>query len=152
MNILTEYKCNLVELKSFASNLAIHARLGEMYLLTGDLGVGKTTFARFFINSLFDKYKISNPQNIKSPSYPILINYPLLDFEVCHYDLYRLKNIDELSEIDFFENYEKNIFIIEWPEIIIKNFNLVNYHIINFTLISSDIRIIKHEHNILNVS
>ena len=146
MNTITEFGCDLLELKSFANNLTININIGDIYLLSGDLGVGKTTFARFFINSLYDKYQINKPQSIKSPSYPILINYPLLDFEIYHYDLYRLKNINELSEIEFFENFEKNITIIEWPEIFIKNFNLNNYYLINLKFINSNKRKIKLQH------
>ena len=146
MNTITEFNCDLLELKSFANNLTININIGDIYLLSGDLGVGKTTFARFFINSLYDKYQINKPQSIKSPSYPILINYPLLDFEIYHYDLYRLKNINELFEIEFFENFEKNITIIEWPEIFIKNFNLNNYYLINLKFINSNKRKIKLQH------
>ena len=146
MNTITEFDCDLLELKSFANNLTININIGDIYLLSGDLGVGKTTFARFFINSLYDKYQINRPQSIKSPSYPILINYPLLDFEIYHYDLYRLKNINELSEIEFFENFEKNVTIIEWPEIFIKNFNLNNYYLINLKFINSNKRKIKLQH------
>ena len=146
LNILTEFECDLSELKSFANNLAIDTNIGNIYLLSGDLGVGKTTFTRFFINALFDKYQINNPVNIKSPSYPILINYPLLNFEIYHYDFYRLKNKKELSEIEFFENFGKNISLIEWPEIIINDLNLNNYYLINFKFINSNKRKIKYQY------
>ena len=152
MNILTEFECNLFELKSFANNLATDTRIGDIYLLSGDLGVGKTTFTRFFINSLFDKYKTNKPKNIKSPSYPILINYPLLNFEIFHYDLYRLKDKKELLELEFFENFKKNISLIEWPEIIINDFNFTNYHLINLKFINSNKRQIKHQYFEFNVS
>ena len=152
MSILIEFECNLSELKSFANNLATDTNISDIYLLSGDLGVGKTTFARFFINALFDKYKINKPKNIKSPSYPILINYPLLNFEIYHYDLYRLKNKKELFELGFFENFNKNISLIEWPEIIINDFNLTNYHLINLKFIDLNKRQIKHQYFEFNVS
>ena len=152
MSILTEFECNLSELKSFANNLATDTNISDVYLLSGDLGVGKTTFARFFIHALFDKYKINKPKNIKSPSYPILINYPLLNFEIYHYDLYRLKNKKELFELGFFENFKKNISLIEWPEIIINDFNLTNYHLINLKFIDLNKRQIKHQYFEYNVS
>ena len=152
MSILIEFECNLSELKSFANNLATDTNISDIYLLSGDLGVGKTTFTRFFINALFDKYKINKPKNIKSPSYPILINYPLLNFEIYHYDLYRLKNKKELFELGFFENFKKNISLIEWPEIIINDFNLTNYHLINLKFIDLNKRQIKHQYFELNVS
>ena len=134
MNILKEFECDLVKLKSFAKSLAINANIGDIYLLCGDLGVGKTTFSRFFINSLYDKYKKKLESKIKSPSYPLLINYPLLDFEIYHYDLYRLKDLNELLEIDFFENFKKNITLIEWPEIIIDRFKFNKYYVDRFML------------------
>ena len=152
MSILIEFECNLSELKSFANNLATDTNISDIYLLSGDLGVGKTTFARFFINALFDKYKINKPKNIKSPSYPVLINYPLLNFEIYHYDLYRLKNKKELFELGFFENFKKNISLIEWPEIIINDFNLTNYHLINLKFIDLNKRQIKHQYFKFNVS
>ena len=152
MNILTEFECDLSELKSFANNLATDTNIGNIYLLSGDLGVGKTTFTRFFINSLFDKYKTNKPKNIKSPSYPILINYPLLNFEIFHYDLYRLKDKKELLELDFFENFKKNISLIEWPEIIINDFNFTNYHLINLKFINLNQRRINYQHFDFNVS
>ena len=126
MNILSEIKCNLEDLSIITNNLAQKANVGDVYLLDGDLGVGKTTFARLFINSLFEKYKIIRPASIKSPTFPIMISYLLKDYEIFHYDLYRINNKNELSEIGLFEFIEKNISIIEWPDIILKNFTLKN--------------------------
>ena len=118
MKTLYQIEYNLDQLKKFAKKLALKSNQGDIYLLKGELGVGKTTFTRFLINSIFDAYKIKRPENIKSPSYPILINYPLLNFEINHHDFYRLTNNNELSEIVSFEDFNKNISIIEWPEII----------------------------------
>ena len=145
MNTLTEFDCNLFKLKSFANKLAINSKIGDVYLLTGELGVGKTTFARYFINSIYIKNNVSKPDNIKSPSYPVLINYPLSNFEIYHYDLYRLKKADDLSELAFFENLERNISIIEWPEIIINNFNLNKYYLINIKIINENVRKVRFE-------
>ena len=152
MNILTEFECDLTKLKIFVNRLAAETKISDIYLLRGDLGVGKTTFARFLINALFLKYQISKPDNIKSPSYPILINYPLLNFEIYHYDLYRLKNKNELTEIEFFDNFEKNISIIEWPEIVINELTHQNYCIIDFKFISSKKRKIKCQYFFSNDS
>ena len=107
--------------------------------------MGKTTFARYFINSIYKKNNLSKPHNIKSPSYPILINYPLSNFEIYHYDLYRLKKEDDLLELAFFENLEKNISIIEWPEIIINNFNLNKFNLINLKIINENLRKVRFE-------
>ena len=152
MNTLIELECDLLELESFANTLSIKADVGNIFLIRGDLGVGKTTFARFFINSLYNQYKVTKPEIIKSPSYPIVINYPLLQYEIYHYDLYRLKNKNELSEIGLFENLENNISIIEWPEMIINNFNLNNFYLLDLKFINSNKRKIKLQYFNSNVT
>ena len=77
MNKLIEFKSNLEQLIDFSKKLANKTKVGDIFLLSGDLGVGKTTFARGLINSLFDTHNITRPEIIKSPSFPIMINYPL---------------------------------------------------------------------------
>ena len=147
MNIPSVFECNLSELKDFSKKLSTKTEVGDIYLLDGDLGSGKTTFARFFINALSDKEKIIRPDTIKSPSFPIMINYPFLDYEIYHYDLYRLKNKNELSEIGFFEFLEHNISIVEWPDLVINNFKLSNYYIIKFKFIDINKRLITFDHS-----
>jgi tRNA threonylcarbamoyl adenosine modification protein YjeE len=148
LNTLLEFECDLLELSSFAKKLATKTLDADIFLLNGELGVGKTTFARLFINSLFDKHKLKRPGNIKSPSFPIMINYPMMDYEINHYDLYRLINKSELLEIGFFEDIEKNISIIEWPDILISNSILTNYYLIEFDFVDLDKRSIKLSHSI----
>ena len=147
MNILSEFECNLLELDNFAKKLANYSNIGDIYLLKGDLGAGKTTFARSFINSLFDKNKVTRPDIINSPSFPIMINYHLIDFEIEHYDLYRLIDKNELLEIGIFENAKEVISIIEWPDIILKNFKLKNYFLIQLEIININYRSIKIFHS-----
>ena len=147
MNILSENECNLEELESISKKLALESKVGNIYLLEGNLGTGKTTFARFFINALYDKEKIIRPDTIKSPSFPLMINYPLINYEIYHYDLYRLKKINELTELEFFEFYKQNISIVEWPDLIINNFKLINYYIIKFKLLNINKRLITIEHS-----
>ena len=148
MNTLLELECNLFELNSFAQKLAAKTSDADIFLLKGELGAGKTTFARAFINSLFDKHKIERPGNIKSPSFPIMINYPIAHYEINHYDLYRLIDQSELLEIGFFEDIEKNISLIEWPDILIKNSIISNYYLIEFDIIDRDKRFIKLKHSV----
>ena len=150
MNILLEFECDLLALSSFAKKLAKKTLGTDIFLLKGDLGVGKTTFARLFINSLFDKHKVNRPENIKSPSFPIMINYPLMNYEINHYDLYRVVSESELLEIGFYEDIEKNISIIEWPDILIKNSILINYYLIQFDFVDLDKRVLRLEHSVKN--
>ena len=147
MKTLYQLEYNLGELKKITKKLALESSQGDIYLLKGELGVGKTTFTRSFINSLFHIRKIKKPENIKSPSFPILINYPLLNFEINHFDFYRLANKNELSEIVVFEDFYKNISIIEWPEIILQNYQLENFYLIEFEYIDIDKRLVKVIHS-----
>ena len=147
-NLLTT-KTSLKQLEIIAKKLAGKSLIGDVYFLSGELGVGKTTFIRFFINSIFDLNLIKRPNSIKSPSFPILINYPIKNFEVFHYDLYRLKNENEIQELNIFENLKENITLIEWPQMIINNLQIDNYFLINLEIINPRERIIKitHTHN-----
>ena len=146
---LLKTKTDLKQLKRIAKTLASKSLPGNIYLLNGELGAGKTTFIRFFINSIFDRYSIKKPNSIKSPSFPILINYPIKNFEVFHYDLYRLKNENEIRELNIIENLEENITLIEWPQMIIDNHQIDNYFLVNLDIVNPSERIIKitHTHN-----
>ena len=137
MDQVITYKTNLQELNKFAEKLAAINSPSDIILLKGELGVGKTTFTRLLINSLYRKKKIPLPSSIKSPTFPILITYDLKDYEIYHYDLYRLKNVKELYELDMFENFTNNISIIEWPEILINELKKENYYYIKFSFVNN---------------
>ena len=144
---IIECNCDLEQLNKFSQKFAQKSAVGDIIFLKGELGVGKTTLARFFINALFDNLSLQKPKIIKSPSFPIMINYSLLKYEIFHYDLFRLKNVNELSEIDIFENLQKNITIVEWPELIMNNFNVNDYYLIEFKLIDLSNRHLKMFHS-----
>tara|TARA_X000000368_G_C23050466_1_gene721135 strand:+ start:514 stop:972 length:459 start_codon:yes stop_codon:yes gene_type:complete len=146
LNILLEFECDLKLLNNFSQKLAKKTKVGDVFFLSGDLGAGKTTFARLFINSIFDKKNINRPKNIKSPSFPIMINYSLAEYEICHYDLYRLKDKSELLEIGILEDLKNNISIIEWPDLILNNFSFTNYYLIQFEVINKHKRLLKIKH------
>ena len=150
METILEAKYELKELESFAKSLAEESKIGDIFLLKGDLGVGKTTFSRFFINSVFDKNGIPRPDVIQSPSFPIVINYPLNKYEIYHYDLFRLNNTEELIEIGIFDNLKEHISLIEWPEIILNNFMVRNYYLLNFDIVSLKTRSIKLQYFVKN--
>lgn len=147
MYIISELKCNLSGLNSFAKTLTEKSKAKDIYLLSGDLGAGKTTFTRFFIKHHYKKFKIDDSNLVKSPSFPIMINYPLVDYEINHYDLYRITKEKDLLEIDLFENFEKNISIIEWPEIILNNYKLKKYFFIEFEIINENERFVRLSHS-----
>ena len=90
---------------------------GDIIFLYGKIGVGKTTFVRFFINHL-EKKKNIKKSDILSPTFNIVYDYDIKNTKILHYDLYRLKSYNDILELGMFENSENNIKIIEWPELI----------------------------------
>ena len=81
-------------------------------LLKGNLGAGKTTFSQFLLKKLGSKDEVS------SPTYAIVNEYDSPKGKIFHFDLYRMKSIEEVYDIGM-EEYLDNSFlcIIEWPEI-----------------------------------
>ena len=105
---------NLKVLKNLASKIANKIKSGETILLYGKLGVGKTTFARFFINHLQKKTN-SEITEVPSPSFTIMYEYTANQKLIQHYDLYRVKHYKELNNIGIFEDNEV-LSLVEWPE------------------------------------
>ena len=91
--------------------------VGDIIFLHGEIGVGKTTFVRFFINHLENKNEIKN-SDVLSPTFNIVYDYDIGGIKILHYDLYRLKNYRDISQLGVFETSKDHIKIIEWPELI----------------------------------
>ena len=133
-------KINISEEKDTKSVAEKFSKLignGDFILLSGNLGVGKTTFIRHIINSLqkINKQKISE---VPSPTFNITNEYQIKNILIKHYDLYRVKNKKELYNLGIQENLKKQITFVEWPEVIkklkIKNsINLMFKYNNNFT-------------------
>ena len=119
MHKLSNEILDLRELEKLATNLCKDISAGDIYLFQGELGAGKTTLVRLLINNLYALNNLPKPSSITSPTFPILITYELNSLQIYHYDLYRVKNLKELEELDFFENLNKNITFVEWPEMLI---------------------------------
>ena len=107
------------DLKNIAQNIKKKILPGDYIFLYGEIGVGKTTFARILINKYENQNKLKNSQ-VLSPTFNIVYEYKIKDFTVKHYDLYRLKNEIDIKNIGLFENTEPSIILIEWPELIKK--------------------------------
>ena len=136
MQKLSNKILDLYGLEKLASNLCSHISVGDIYLFQGELGVGKTTFVRLLINNLHALNNLAKPALIRSPTYPILITYELNSLLIYHYDFYRVKNLKEIEELDFFENLNNSITFVEWPEMLINlPFNKKHY-LINLDMIS----------------
>ena len=91
---------------------------GDVVFLHGEIGVGKTTFARLLINGFENEKKLKKSE-ILSPTFNIVFEYEIKEFTIKHFDLYRLKNSNDIKNVGLFENLEQNITLIEWPELII---------------------------------
>ena len=135
---------DLKGLDKFCEKLSQNIYIGNIICLFGELGSGKTTFARLLINSIYKYHKIDPPKSIKSPSFPILLTYELNNFEIYHYDLYRISKSNELVELNIFEELSNSITLIEWPETILDSLNEYNYFSIEFNIVNETKRNIKH--------
>ncbi len=112
-----EYKINnLEDTKKLAEEIADKINLGEVITLKGTLGAGKTFFTNCFINYLMKKNNLKEVE-VASPTFNIVKEYQLNDYSIYHFDLYRLKNKNELYELDIENCFENGITLIEWPEI-----------------------------------
>ena len=108
---------SLEDTKNFSENISEIISIGDIIFLYGEIGVGKTTFVRFFINHLENKNRIKNSE-VLSPTFNILYDYEVGNIKILHYDLYRLKNYKDISQLGMFETSNDSIKIVEWPELI----------------------------------
>ena len=110
----------LKELKIFVKKISIRVKIGTVIYLRGELGTGKTTLTKFFIENLFQKNKKKKPI-VTSPTFNI-VQYYLVTKKliIAHYDLYRLKKSSDINNIGLYDLEDKMINIIEWPELIKK--------------------------------
>ncbi len=107
---------NLKKVSEITKKISNLIHKGDNLLLYGELGVGKTTFAKSIINYLQLKNNIETTE-ILSPTFNILNEYQINNLNVKHYDMYRINQEEELNNLGLFE--EKDIInIIEWPEIL----------------------------------
>lgn len=95
----------------------------NILLLKGNLGAGKTTFTQFLLK------KLGSQDEVNSPTYSIVNEYNTPKGKIYHFDLYRLKNIEEVYDIGI-EEYLDNAFlcIIEWPEVYEDELYGLKYH------------------------
>ena len=110
---------SILDLQKISNKINKILSPGDVILLYGKIGVGKTSFARLLINNYENEKKLKKSE-VLSPTFNILFEYDIKDFTIEHYDLYRLKNEKEIQNIGLFQNLEKTITIVEWPELIKK--------------------------------
>ena len=109
--------CFTLRLPSETAALAqrIGARLGagDCILLDGQIGAGKTHFARHLIQS-----RLLLPEDVPSPTFTLVQTYDADTVEIWHADLYRISNIDEIEELGLTDAFETAICLVEWPEML----------------------------------
>ena len=103
--------------KELAQKFIEYLKGGEFILLYGEMGVGKTTFVKYFINELQKKNELSQTE-ITSPTFNLLNEYQIRDTKIKHYDLFRINSKKEVNDLEVFETDDKVITLIEWPELI----------------------------------
>ena len=113
MTILTRTVAGEGATAALAAALAPLCRTGDCLLLQGDLGAGKTAFARGFIRAL-----VGDEVEVVSPTFTLVQTYALpCGAQVWHGDLYRLEDPSDLDEIGLEEALQTSITLIEWPEL-----------------------------------
>ena len=108
---------SIKDTQNFSKNISRIISAGDIIFLYGEIGVGKTTFVRFFINYLESKNGIEN-SDVLSPTFNIVYDYDIGNIKIIHYDLYRLKNYKDISQLGMFETSKDHVKIVEWPELI----------------------------------
>jgi len=93
-----------------AVRLAALARPGDVIALRGELGAGKTSFARFFIRAR------GADEEVPSPTFTLAQLYEFPDATVWHFDCYRLRDPEEAWELGIEDAFRDGISLIEWPE------------------------------------
>ena len=99
--------------KELAEKLASESIQGDCFALFGDLGCGKTTFVKYFI-----QYLTSNETQVQSPTFNIIKTYESEICEILHADLYRLETVEDVINIGILDELNDKIVLIEWPELI----------------------------------
>tara|TARA_B100000686_G_scaffold172917_1_gene180093 strand:+ start:207 stop:653 length:447 start_codon:yes stop_codon:yes gene_type:complete len=110
---------SIIELEKISQKVKKILSPGDTIFLYGEIGVGKTTFSRLLINNYENDNKIKKSE-VLSPTFNIVFEYEINKFKIRHYDLYRLKNSEDIKNIGLFESLENSIILIEWPELIKK--------------------------------
>ena len=107
LNLKTTSENDTIEI---GQKLARIARKGDCFALFGTLGMGKSVLARAFVQEL------CGLQEVPSPTFTLLQSYEAPEFEVYHFDLYRIKSAEEIFEIGVEEAMYGGVSLIEWPE------------------------------------
>ena len=103
--------------KELAKEFTKYLKGGEFVFLYGEMGVGKTTFVKYFINEYQKINNLTQSENT-SPTFSLLNEYQVKDIRIKHYDLFRINRKEDINNLDIFEKDNKLITLIEWPQLI----------------------------------
>ena len=109
--------------KELAKKFTKYHKGGEFIFLYGEMGVGKTTFVKYFINEFQTLHNLPQTE-ITSPTFSLLNEYQVKDIRIKHYDLFRINRKEDINNLDIFENDNKLITLIEWPQLIADKLNI----------------------------
>ncbi len=103
--------------KELAKKFTKYLKGGEFIFLYGEMGVGKTTFVKYFINEFQTLHNLPHSE-ITSPTFSLLNEYQVKDIRIKHYDLFRINRKEDIKNLDIFEKDNKLITLIEWPQLL----------------------------------
>jgi len=103
--------------KELAKEFTKYLKGGEFVFLYGEMGVGKTTFVKYFINE-YQKINNLTQTEITSPTFSLLNEYQVKDLRIKHYDLFRINRKEDINNLDIFEKDNKLITLVEWPQLV----------------------------------
>ena len=117
--ILHSLNLEILDLGEIAKIFAKSTENGDLLLLSGKVGVGKTEFARLLIKATAKKENI-DIEEVSSPTFSLIQSYEFKCCNISHIDLYRVKSELELLELGIPDVFDNQITILEWPEILEK--------------------------------
>ena len=103
--------------KELAKEFTKYLKGGEFVFLYGEMGVGKTTFVKYFVNE-YQKINNLKQTEITSPTFSLLNEYQVKDIRIKHYDLFRINRKEDINNLDIFEKDNKLVTFIEWPQLL----------------------------------
>ena len=109
--------------KELAKEFTKYLKGGEFVFLYGEMGVGKTTFVKYFINE-YQKINNLTQTEITSPTFSLLNEYQVKEIRIKHYDLFRINRKEDIDNLDIFEKDNKLITLIEWPQLLTDKQNI----------------------------
>ena len=95
---------------AFAARISALAEIGDVIGLKGDLGAGKTTFARAFIGAR------GGTEEVPSPTFTLVQIYDIGEAPIWHFDCYRLRDPEEAWELGIEDAFRDGVSLIEWPD------------------------------------